>query len=410
MKTLNDFNFKNKRVLVRCDFNVRFDEKGNIFDDFRIRQSIPTLKYLIEKEAKVILMSHLGDPGGKVVKSLSLNSVGDKLIEYLDLPITKAPDCIGKKIENLINKMQPGQILLLENLRFHKEEEEGDLNFAKELAKLGDIFINDAFGACHRAHASIVGIPKYLPSGAGSLLEKEIEVLSQVLDFYPSATLPKGVPKPQRPLVVIIGGIKIETKIKLIEQFLKIADQLLLGSKLAESILSVKGILIARAFPKKKEVLEKIERIDLTSPKLHLPIDGQIALAKLEEKYHRVGNVGSLKREEEIFDIGPETIKIFSQIIKSGKTIIWNGPLGMFEKEPFDRGTKEIVDAIVRNYSAFKIAGGGETVEFINKLDLAERFDHISTGGGAMLDFLAGEKLPGIAALNNSKIKSQNAK
>ncbi len=387
MKTLKDFNFKNKQVLIRCDFNVPLDKEGNILDDFRIKQTIPTLKYLIEKGAKIILISHLGDPGGKVVESLRLTPVQNRLMKYLGLPVTKTRDCLGKEVENFISQLQPGQILLLENLRFHQEEKEGNLNFARELAKLGDIFINEAFSACHRAHASIVGIPKYLPSGIGFLLEKEIEVLSQVLK------------KPQPPLVAIIGGIKIEIKLKLIEQLLKMVDHLLLGSKLAETILISKGILIGRPFPEKKEVLEKIKKIDLTSPKLHLPIDGQIGLAKLEEKYQRVGNIGSLKKEEEVFDIGPETIKIFRQIIKSGKTIIWSGPLGMFERKPFDQGTKEIADAIVRNYSAFKIAGGGETVEFINKLDLVERFDHLSTGGGAMLEFLAGEKLPGIEVL-----------
>jgi len=387
MKTLKDFNFKNKQVLIRCDFNVPLDKEGNILDDFRIKQTIPTLKYLIEKGAKNNFNQPFGDPGGKVVESLRLTPVQNRLMKYLGLPVTKTRDCLGKEVENFISQLQPGQILLLENLRFHQEEKEGNLNFARELAKLGDIFINEAFSACHRAHASIVGIPKYLPSGIGFLLEKEIEVLSQVLK------------KPQPPLVAIIGGIKIEIKLKLIEQLLKMVDHLLLGSKLAETILISKGILIGRPFPEKKEVLEKIKKIDLTSPKLHLPIDGQIGLAKLEEKYQRVGNIGSLKKEEEVFDIGPETIKIFRQIIKSGKTIIWSGPLGMFERKPFDQGTKEIADAIVRNYSAFKIAGGGETVEFINKLDLVERFDHLSTGGGAMLEFLAGEKLPGIEVL-----------
>jgi len=345
MKTLRNFNFENKRVLVRCDFNVPLDERGQISDDFRIKKTVPTIKYLVSKGAKVILMSHLDDPGGKVVESLRLNKIQQKLREYLGLSVKKAEDCLGEEIEKLINDtMEQGEILLLENLRFHKEEEEGDLNFAKELSRLGDIYINDAFSACHRAHASIVSLPKYLPSGAGLLLEKEIEVLTNLME------------RPEKPLLAIVGGKKVETKVKLIDKISEISDFVLIG-----------GLI-------KKEIGEK--KIKLKNPqKIINPVDDNLT-----------------------FDIGPKTREYFKKKILKAKTIFWNGPLGMTEKEEFAKGSKEIAQAIIES-GAFSIIGGGETIEFINRIGLVDKFSHISTGGGAMLAFLAGEKLPGIEAL-----------
>lgn len=384
MKTLKDFNFNNKRVLVRCDFQVPLSEEGDILDDFRIRQTIPTIEYLIKNSAKVILMSHWKPEGTDMPRSLKPISL--RAEELLKQKIHFFNDCIGERVRQEIEKMKPGETSFLENLRFHKEEEENDENFAKELARLGDIYINDAFGVCHRAHASIVGIPKYLPAGAGLLLEKEIKVLSNVLE------------KPWRPLVAIIGGVKIATKIKVIENFLKIADHLLLGGEVANTVLTGKGILVGRPLPEEK-ILAEIEKIDLTNPKLHLPVDGAIALKDRGEDFLREGAIGTFKKDEGVFDIGTETRKIFKEIIKTAKMIVWNGPLGLFEDKRFERGSREIVEEIVRNHSAFKIVGGGETVSFIDKLGLLEKFDHVSTGGGAMLDFLAGEKLPGIEIL-----------
>lgn len=392
-KTLQDFNFKNKKVLLRCDFNVSLSKKGEILDDFRIKQTIPTIEHLIKQGAKVILMSHLGNPGGKTVENLRLIPVQEKLKEYLNISIIKTDDCIGKNVEDTVNQMKEGEVLLLENIRFHKEEEEGDLNFAEKLAKLADIYINDAFGVCHRKHASVALLPKFLPYGKGLLLEKEIKTLSNVLE------------KPWRPLVVIIGGVKISTKIKMIEQFLKTADHLLIGGKIANTVLSGKGILIGRPLPD-DETLEKINRIDLTNPKMHLPVDGIISLKNKEEGFIRQGAVGTAKKEEGVYDIGPETIKIFKEIIKTAKMIVWNGPLGLFEDKKFEKGTREIAEEIVRNYNAFKIVGGGETISIITKLGLLDKFDHVSTGGGAMLEFLSGEKLPGIAALEEGEPRS----
>jgi len=349
MRTLRDFDFKQKRVLVRCDFNIPLSEEGVILDDFRIKQTIPTIEYLIEKGGKIILMSHLDDPAGKVVESLGLTSIQDKLMEYLDLSVTKAPDCIGKEIEKWTREMEPGEVLLLENLRFHKEEEENDDTFAQQLAKLGDIYINDAFGACHRAHASIVGIPKYLPSAMGLLLEKEIKVLTRLLE------------NPLKPLVGIIGGKKVETKSKVIDKISEKADWILINHLI------------------KNEIKEK--NIQLKYPqKVVNPID---AIDK------KGGN----------FDIGPKTIKRFREKIIQAKTIFWSGPLGKIEEESFQKGSKEIAKAIIDS-GAFSVVGGGETVEFINKTGLTEKFSHVSTGGGAMLDFIANGKLVGIEALN----------
>jgi len=345
MKTLKDFPLDQKRILVRCDFNVPLKDSGEILDDFRIKKTLPTINYLLKKEAKIILMSHLGKPGGKIVENLRLTNIQQRLMEYLDLSITKAKDCVGPDIEERTFKMQSGEILLLENLRFHKEEKEGDLNFAQKLSKLGDIYINDAFGACHRSHASIVGVPKYLPAGAGFLLKDEIDNLRRLIE------------QPKNPMVSIIGGKKVETKVKLIDRISEISDFVLIG-----------GLI-------KKEIDEK--KIELKFPKKIIPpVPGEV----------------------EGLDIGPKTIELFKKKIKLAKTIFWNGPVGQIEDEEFIQGTKALAETIAES-SAFSAAGGGETIEFINRLGLTDKFNHLSTGGGAMLAFLSGEELPGLEAL-----------
>ncbi len=386
MKTLKDLNVKNKRVLVRCDFNVPLNEKGKIEDDFRIKQVIPTIEYLVKKGAKVILMSHLGRPEGKVVESLRLTPVQKKLAEYLDAPVAKAADCIGKKIEKQTIKMKEGEILLLENLRFHKEEEKNYGNFAKEISNLADIYVNDAFGVSHRAQASIVGVSKYLPSAAGLLFEKEVKILSRVLK------------NPWRPLIAIIGGVKIESKIKVIKQFLEKADHLLIGGKIANAILTVKGIYVGKPWPS-KEAIKEIEKFKLTSTKLHLPVDAIASPDETGQFYTRELAPARVRKDEKLLDIGPETIKMFSKIIKDAKMIVWSGPLGLFEEPLFEKGTKAIAEEIAKNHRAFKIVGGGETVSALSKFGLREKFDHISTGGGAMLSFLSGEEFPGLKVL-----------
>ena len=390
MKTLEDFEFQNKRVLLRCDFNVPLSEKREILDDCRIRKTLPTIEYLKQKQAKIILISHLGDSEKGKEKKYSLKPIASRLEELLNQKINFIPDCLGRNVEKKIEKMKAAEVILLENLRFYPEEKENEPNFVRKLAQLGDIFVQDGFGVCHRSHASVVGIPRILPAACGFLLAEEIAILSQVLE------------NPDRPLIVIIGGVKISTKIELVRQFLERADHLLLGGKIANTLLKVKGLYIKETWEEEEEKLLKVlERINLTNPKLHLPVDGIIALSSLEERYLRQGAVGTLRKEEEIFDIGPETIETFKKIIESAKMIVWNGPLGYFEKPPFDKGTTEIAKAIVES-DAFSIAGGGETIEFINKNGLTEKFNHISTGGGAMLDFLSGQLLPGIEVLEEN--------
>jgi len=344
VKTLKDFNFKNKRVLVRCDFNVPLSKNGEILDDFKIKATIPTIEYLVERGAKLILMSHLGKPEGKVVDNLRLTPVQEKLMEYLDFSVTKAWDCVGREIEDWINQMQPGEILLLENIQFHPGETKNDTDFAKALTGYADIFIMEAFGQAHRDYASITGIPKYLPSGAGFLLEKEIKALTALMR------------NPKKPLIAIIGGAKVETKTKLINKISENADYVLVG-----------GLI-------KKEIDEN--KVKLKNPqKIVAPID-----------------------DIDTFDIGPQTINLFKEKIKLAETIFWNGPLGKIEEKPFQNGSKEIAKAIIESGSV-SVVGGGETVEFINKIGLTEKFSHVSTGGGAMLDFIADGKLVGIEAL-----------
>ncbi|MDD5098624.1 MAG: phosphoglycerate kinase [Candidatus Pacebacteria bacterium] len=395
MNNLRNVNLKGKRVLVRCDFNVPLDSKGNITDDFRIRKTIPTIEYLRNSGARIILLSHLGQPNGRDLR-FSLRPTARKLWELIQGKVSFLSETIGGSIEKQIKAMEDGEIVVLENIRFHKGEESNNDNFARALSKLADIFVQDGFGVCHREHTSTVGIPKYLPSYPGFLLEEEIRILSDVLIT------------PDRPLVSIIGGVKISSKIRVIERLLDKSDHVLLGGKIANSLLVAKGICVRDSLTEDEEdLMEVVKKIDLTSPKIHLPIDGVMSLLNSDEEYHRVGAVGTLRKEEGIFDIGPETIDKYKAIIGEAKTVIWNGPLGYFEKEGFNKGTLEIA-RIISHGNNFSVVGGGETVDAIHKLGIESKFEHISTGGGAMLDFLAGKDLPGIMALEDNSKKKEN--
>ena len=344
---LENLDIKEKRVLVRCDFNVPIDDKGEILDDFRILKAIPTIKYLVEKKAKAILMSHL-DPEseGQASKKYTLDKVGKRLSEALNISVIKVDDCIGLEAEKQSQKLNPGEILLLENLRFYKEETEGDENFAEKLSLLGDIYVNDAFSVCHRNHSSITKIPKFLKSCAGLLLEKEIESLDKILE------------NPQRPMIAVIGGKKVESKAKFIEKISEVSDFVL-----------VSGLI-------KKEIIEK--NIKFSYPeKIIGPLDNLDAL-----------------------DIDQKTAELFREKILNSKTILWNGPFGKFEDTLYSAGTLALALAIIES-KAFSVVGGGETVEFLEKQDLIQSFSHVSTGGGAMLNYLSGDELPGIKALQN---------
>jgi len=385
MLNITNFDFSNKKALVRCDFNVPIVQ-GKISDDFRIKKTIPTIQYLHTHAETVILISHLGDPKGRDL-SLSLRPVAEKLSQLMQTEVHFFDDPIGPILEKKLEVFNHGEIILLENLRFSPGEKTNDPNFAAQLASLGDIFVQDGFGVCHRAHASTYGVAQFLPSCTGFLLKQEIEALNKAMN------------NPVRPLVAILGGIKVSTKTKLIEKLLELADNVLVGGKIANSILIVKGICVRDKWTSEEDCLLKlVNKIQLTNPKLHLPIDGVIGLSNLSEEYQRIGAVGTVKKDEDIFDIGPETIEQYKNIIKEAKTIIWNGPLGYYEDDDYRKGTQEIMKAVA-NSGAYSILGGGDTVDIVHQLKMDDKFSYISTGGGAMLDYIAGEEMPGLKAL-----------
>ena len=386
MKSLREIDLKGKRVLVRADFNVFLDEHEKIIDDFRIKQTLPTIEYLIKQGARTILIAHLGRPQPSDAREkFSLRPVGQRLTDLLGKEVKFIEDCLGGKVAKEANGLSNGEILLLENLRFYPAEEQGDENFAKQLASLAEVYVNDAFGVCHRAHASVVAIAKFLPGYAGFLLEKEVENLTRLRD------------KPDYPLCVVIGGVKISTKIKLIQNFLNKADDIILGGALANTVLHAKGLAVGKSIIEETMATE-IQKLEITTTKLHLPVDAIWCADKNRVETCHSGPVGFTQKDDSILDIGPDTEKLYGRIIKAAKMIIWNGPMGLFEIESFARGTKAVAEAIIGS-SAYSIAGGGETVAYLSELGLTEKFSFISTGGGAMMEFLAGEKLPGIEAL-----------
>ncbi|MDO8669209.1 MAG: phosphoglycerate kinase [Candidatus Buchananbacteria bacterium] len=384
IKSLKELkNIKGQRILLRVDFNVPISSGGKIdkSEDYRIVQTLPTIKYLIKNKAKIIIMAHLGRPDGKVVEALRLDPVAVRLSHLLKKGIYKSQDILGQEVEKHISEMKDGDILMLENVRFDKREEKGDKKFAQELAKLGDIYINDAFAVCHRDQASVSTIADYLPSYAGFLLEDELNNLSAVIN------------KPIKPLTVIIGGAKISTKIQLIKRFLTLADSVLLGGALANTVLNVMGVTTGKSLvePKMYPIIKKIK---LTDNKLRVPVDGVMA-KNYEAKIGRLDALADVRPEELILDIGPDTIKLYEKIIKSSKMVVWNGPMGLIETPFFAKGTEDLVKILAKS-KAYTVAGGGESVQVIRRLGLEKKFNFVSTGGGAMLEFLEGKKLPGL--------------
>ncbi len=390
-KTIQDVDLKGKKVLMRVDFNVPLDDKLNITDDIRIRAALPTIKYAIDKGAKVILMSHLGRPEGKVVENLRLAPCAKRLEKLLGRPVTMLKDCIGPDVKRGVDAMKPGDVVLLENLRFHAEEEANDANFAKELASLGDVFVNDAFGTAHRAHASTEGVTHYLPSVAGFLLGKEIEYLGNAVD------------KPRKPFVAILGGAKVKDKIKVIDNLLNKVDALLIGGGMAYTFLKAQGKTIGSSkldkdgFDTAKAALDKAAKKKIP---ILLPVDNVIG-----DKFDANANteiVGENIPDGWMgLDIGPKTIRLFEDTLKSARTIVWNGPLGVFEMDKFATGTEEIAKFIAGLKGAISIIGGGDTAAAMAKFKVEDKMTHISTGGGASLEYLEGKGLPGIDALND---------
>lgn len=380
MKTLKQINVSGKRVIVRVDFNVPI-EKGRIQDDYRIRASIPTIQYLLKKKAAVIVIAHLGRPNGKPQKNLSLAPVAKALARMVQRTVLFAKTL--EEAGDISKFLKSGAILMLENIRFYDGEIKNYSSFAKRLASFGDWYVNDAFGDAHRAHASIVGIPQYLPHAAGLLLEKEVRALSRVLK------------NPKRPVVAIIGGAKISSKLPLIKRFVKKADAILVGGALANTILAAKHISIGKSHA---DTQEQISWLRLTDKKLVVPVDAVVTRSLKKDGGVFVRGIGNIKKNEYIADIGPDSVKLFRTIIQKARTIIWNGPLGFIETHPFENGTKAIARQISAS-RAYTVIGGGDLHRIVRSMKLDASIDHISTGGGAMLEFLSGKTLPGIEAL-----------
>jgi len=383
MKTLKKVNVNGKRVLVRADLNVPIDKNRTIGDDFRIRAVVPTLEMLSRKNAKVILMSHFGRPKERDLH-YSLDVVRDKLFE-IGISVGFAQDCIGPEVEGIVSQMHAGEIVLLENLRFHPGEEANDEKFAEQLAALGDVYVNEAFGASHRKHASIVQVPLLLPSYGGPLLEKETKFLGRVITDS------------RKPLVFVMGGVKAKEKLEVLSGCAQRADHICIGGVLANTILKAKGIAVGRS-KVAEELVETLKKFDITDPRIHLPVDVVVSDSMDNASNVSIKAVGAIKEDEYILDIGPETSKLFVSIIHKAKTVFWNGPLGLFERPEFARGTEAIARAVAAN-KGVKVVGGGEAAQALSSFGLTRYIDHISTGGGAMLEFLSGKRLPGLEVL-----------
>lgn len=391
MKFVEELEVKGKTVFLRVDFNVPLDENLNIRDDTRIKASLPTIKYLVEKGAKLVVASHLGRPKGQFNPKMSLKPVAARLAELLPgVRVTMAPDVIGPEVNRLKNELKEGEILLLENVRFYKQETDNDPEFARELAEGCQVFVNDAFGSCHRAHASVVGIASYVPEkAAGYLLKKEVDYLSRITHH------------PEKPYVAILGGAKIEDKIPVLEGLVSKADVLLIGGAMAYTFLKAQGRQVGKSLVEedKLEVARDImKKAEANGVKLLLPVDHVLTSSIDSQQIVSISDVYPLPEDLMGVDIGPKTIEEYRKQIKAAKTIFWNGPLGVFEVEAFSRGTVEIAKAVAES-GALSVVGGGDSIAAIHKAGVADKISHISTGGGASLEFVGYGTLPGIEAL-----------
>jgi phosphoglycerate kinase len=385
-KTIRDLDVAGKRVLVRVDFNVPL-ENGAVGDDTRIQAALPTIQYLIDQKAKTILCSHLGRPKGKPDPAYSLSPVGVRLSQLLGREVRTAPDCVGPSVLDLVTAMQPGDTLLLENLRFHPEEEANEDGFARALASLADVYVDDAFGSAHRAHASTDGVAKHLPAVAGFLMERELNFLGRALT------------NPTRPFVAILGGAKVSDKIAVIENLLGRVDRLLIGGGMANTFLRAQGKEVGESLVENDKLEVARDLLQKGTSKLVLPVDAVIADRFDAGALRRTVVVDAVPASWRILDIGPGTVEQFKEHLRGARTVVWNGPMGVFEMAPFAEGTFAIARALAELSGATTIVGGGDSAAAVEQAGVAERITHISTGGGASLEFLEGRELPGVAVL-----------
>ncbi|MBY0222754.1 MULTISPECIES: phosphoglycerate kinase [Sporosarcina] len=389
-KTVRDVELNGKRVFCRVDFNVPMEE-GKVTDDTRIRAALPTIEYMTGKGAKVILASHLGRPKGEVKEDMRLTAAGEQLSELLGKPVRKLDASVGEEVEQAIAAMKDGDILLLENVRFNPGEEKNDAELAKQFAELADVFVNDAFGTAHRAHASTAGIAQYIPGVLGFLLEKELDVLGKALS------------DPERPFTAIIGGAKVKDKIGVIDNLLDKVDNLLIGGGLSYTFTRAQGHQTGDSLVEEDKVeLAKsfIQKAKDKDVNLYLPTDAAVANAFSVDAETKTVSVGEISEGWMGLDIGPETAERYKQVILDSKFVIWNGPMGVFEMEPFANGTKTVADAMAET-AAYTVIGGGDSAAAVEKFEVADKMDHVSTGGGASLEFMEGKELPGVAVLED---------
>ncbi|MEH7118518.1 phosphoglycerate kinase [Neobacillus vireti] len=390
-KTLKDIDVKGKRVFCRVDFNVPMQD-GKITDETRIRAAVPTIQYLMEQGAKVILASHFGRPKGQVVEEMRLTPVGVRLSEILGKDVKKADEAYGDSVKAIINSMNEGDVLLLENVRFYPGEEKNDPELARNFAELADVYVNDAFGAAHRAHASTEGIAHNLPAVAGFLMEKELDVLGKALS------------NPERPFTAIIGGAKVKDKIGVIENLLELVDNLIIGGGLAYTFVKAQGHEVGKSLLEadKLDLANSfIEKAKQKGVNFYMPVDVVVADDFSGDANKKVVSIEEIPADWEALDIGPKTREIYSDVIKNSKLVIWNGPMGVFEIDAFAGGTKAVAEALAESEGTYSVIGGGDSAAAVEKFDLADKMSHISTGGGASLEFMEGKALPGVVALND---------